>query len=184
MKLKNIELTVVWAPDNQEAAEAFQRLRYREFTLQRSFESENESGLEKDEYDAFSYYVLAYNDGRLLGGCRLIDGNATSLPMEKYSWEAIERNSFEISRYTMDSALSRSEKENLQAVMDQKIHDTIVSLGGYFAFVNIRRALLRIKQGHSPFSFEQVGEPNVHPGAGILIPACHRMDENCYAIAA
>jgi hypothetical protein len=75
----------------------FQALRYQEFAERRGWEASNPQKLEIDEYDNYSTYILAFQSGKLVSGCRLIDSDLVPLPVSLFVSKT-EKKSFEISR--------------------------------------------------------------------------------------
>ena len=137
----------------------FQALRYQEFAERRGWEVSNPKKLEIDECDECSTYILAFQSGELVSGCRLIDGDLAPLPVSLFV-SKIERKSFEISRMV-------TSRDVRDGVARMQIHHRIYSAVYRFAFgtraydylySHIRRCYLRkLRNTFGPDFFHELG---------------------------
>lgn len=160
----------------------FQALRHQEFAERRGWESANPQKLEIDECDQYSTYVLAFQSGKLVSGCRLIDSDLVPLPVSLFV-SKIEKKSFEISRMV-------TSRDILEEATRTQIHHRIYAAVYRFAFVmrgydylysHIRQGYLRkLQHIFGPDFFHAIGPAarNDKNGRYVwLIPVvCNRFD--------
>ena len=153
------EVWVISPHDNSILRMQFQALRYQEFAERRGWEVSNPKKLEIDKYDECSTYILAFQSGELVSGCRLIDGDLAPLPVSLFV-SKIERRSFEISRMV-------TSRHILDEVVRMQIHFQVYAAVYHFAFgmraydylySHIRRCYLRKLRGtFGPDFFHELG---------------------------
>ncbi len=149
---------------------AFQRLRYQEFVLRLKFEPENASGLEWDMYEPSAPYLLIVEDGDILAGCRLIDGERVHITID-HGLLSPGRH-FEISRMVCNSQVSTS-----QALMCS-LYGAVVryafEVRGYHdLYCDTRYPYLRVLRPILGDTLQVIGAPRVHDKNGqqlTLVP--------------
>ncbi len=118
---------------------AFESLRYHVFSRINQYEPENAEGRERDAYDKISSYVLLFEDDKLVGGCRVIDGRETEvLPITVRGdiTGALKKPSAEISRLCF---VTKMESPQLaREVFYKGLYDHFLQQGLRYGYASIQ----------------------------------------------
>jgi len=158
-----VPVCVIEPGGDSDLRQKFQELRHRELVLRRAFEKPKGLGIEADDYDQYSTYLLVLAaDKRVLAGCRLIDGGLTriTLPPELI----VPGKHCELSRLLVCSTVSSSQESStylcslyaklLTHAFEEERYDAV--------YLDARAALLRKLQGLFGEALEQIGKPVEH----------------------
>lgn len=150
--------------------QAFQRLRYQEFVLRLGFEPENDSGLEHDEYDSLAPYLLIVEDGEIMAGCRLIDGERAPITLDRALLSPGRH--FEISRMVCNSQTDTSKA--LMCSLYSGVGRYAFEVRGYHdLYCDTRYPYLRVLRPILGEALRVIGVPKVHDKNGhklTLVP--------------
>lgn len=164
---------------------AFQKLRYKEYVERLKFEPINEDYVERDDLEKYSTYLIGISNGEVICGCRLIDAQLCEIPVGKHVKQRLNRNSFEISRYIIDSSIQDINKRRLiQSKLDNHIVSTALTAQKEVIYADMRKALFKLKQLNSPFDWAQIAEEHKHPRANTMfVPSiCDLREINWHAV--
>ncbi len=137
----------------------FQALRYQEFAERRGWEASNPQKLEIDECDKGSTYILAFQSGELVSGCRLIDSELVLLPVSLFV-SKIEKKSFEISRMvTSREVVDEGARAQIHHWIYSAVYHFAFGMRGYdYLYSHIRRCYLRkLRNIFGPNFFHALG---------------------------
>lgn len=140
----------------------FQRLRYKHFVLKLKSEPKNNFGLEKDNYDDFSdYIVCVFQETRkIVGGCRIIRADRTVLPISK-AVSVVHQNSIEISRFIAEDPFAKCHLYFL-------IHTYVLGRGIDYGYALARRGITRIMKKDEVNIFSIVGQEIRYNGLRLV----------------
>lgn len=137
----------------------FQALRYQEFAVRRGWEASSPKQLEIDEFDDCSTYILSFQSGELVSGCRLIDADLTPLPVSLFV-RKIERRSFEISRMvTSRDVLDEEARMQNHVGIYAGVYHFAFGIRAYdYVYSHIRQGYLRkLRSIFGPDFFQDLG---------------------------
>jgi hypothetical protein len=112
-----------------------------------------------DEYDEYSTYILAFQSGELVSGCRLIDGDLTALPVSLFV-RKIEGRSFEMSRMvTSRDVLDKVARAQIHLQVYAGVHHFAFGMSTHdYLYSHIRRCYLRrLRDTFGAEFFHEVG---------------------------
>lgn len=141
----------------------FQELRHRELILRRAFEKPNSLGIEQDDYDQYSTYLLILApDKTVLAGCRLIDGGLTKITIPPQL--IAPGKHCELSRLLICSSVKDSQESSMYLCsLYAKLLTYAFEEEGYDAvYLDARVSLMRKLQLLFGEALVRLGEPTVH----------------------
>lgn len=147
--------------------ELFFRLRYRVYCIEKKWIKKNKSEMEIDAYDSYSDFVLAFHEGYLIAGCRIIDGSLGMLPISEMC--KIEKDYVELSRMINHSARTNKEiyfmfnfYKAIKSYLEDRKKEKICALArnGYIRF---------LKRIFPCFEIE-LGKRINYDGKGMFVP--------------
>ncbi|MEK7575922.1 MAG: hypothetical protein AAB491_02470 [Patescibacteria group bacterium] len=139
----------------REDIERYNKIRYLIYVEKLGYEPKNGLGLEKDNYDDFSFFFGAFFRKDLVAGARLIDGRRVDLPVEKFIEFGIKENALEVSRPVQ----LKEKMPNLRVFrrLYLEMYNFSVSNAYQYWYANIKKIFFRSLRMRGMHFFSQVG---------------------------